>query len=87
MQPLGRPAVFLDRDGVIIENRGDYVKSWEEVRFLPGSLQALRRLGRSRYAVVIVTNQSAVGREIITHEQALAINRQVVTRIRELQAR
>ena len=40
-----RAAVFLDRDGVIIENRADYVKSWGEVRFLPGAVGALRRLG------------------------------------------
>src|SRR3954470_18744356 len=34
-------AVFLDRDGVISENRNDHVKSWEEFRFLPGALDAL----------------------------------------------
>jgi len=76
-----RPAVFLDRDGVIIENRGDYVKSWQEVRFLPGALKALRRLGRSEYAIVMVTNQSAVGRGFIPLEQAISINDQVVARI------
>ena len=37
-----RPAVLLDRDGVINCNRGDYVKSWEEFEFLPRSLEALR---------------------------------------------
>ena len=37
-----RPAVLLDRDGVINRNRGDYVKSWEEFEFLPRSLEALR---------------------------------------------
>ena len=58
-----RPAVFLDRDGVIIENRNDYVKSSEEVRFLPGVFEALRWLAGSEYAVVLITNQSAVGRE------------------------
>ena len=36
-----RPAVFLDRDGVINENRADYVKSWSEVHFLPGAFAAL----------------------------------------------
>jgi len=37
-------AVFLDRDGVIIENRADYVKSWREVSFVPGSIEAIARL-------------------------------------------
>ena len=76
-----RAAVFLDRDGVIIENRLDYVKSWSEVRFLPEAVGALRRLSRTDYAVVLITNQSAVGRRIITLEQAREINQRVVSEI------
>ena len=79
--------MFLDRDGVIIQNRQDYVKSWKEVCFLPKSIAALRRLGHSEYAVVMVTNQSVVGRGIITQDQALAINEQVISKIRDLQGR
>lgn len=82
-----RAAVFLDRDGVIIENRDDYVKTWNEVRFLPGAIDALRRLGRSDYAIVLVTNQSAVGRRIITLDQATAINRQVIAEIQTASGR
>ncbi len=78
----GRPAVFLDRDGVIIANRDDYIKSWHEVEFLPGAIAALRRFSQSNYAVVIVTNQSAVGRGIISLQQANDINRRVVAEIR-----
>lgn len=73
-----RPAVFLDRDGVVIENRSDYVKSWGEVHFIPGALEALKRMAGSSYLVIFVTNQSAVGRGIITMEEVLAINRQVI---------
>jgi len=40
------PAIFLDRDGVINHNRADHVKSWEEFEFLPGAMDALRRLSR-----------------------------------------
>ena len=87
IQPSGRQAVFLDRDGVIIRDRPDYVKSWNEVRFLPGALAALRRLGQSKYAIAIVTNQSAVGRGIITLDEALAINQQMVTKIRASEGR
>jgi D-glycero-D-manno-heptose 1,7-bisphosphate phosphatase len=77
----GRPAVFLDRDGVIIENRDDYVKAWDEVRFLPGALPALRRLGTAPHAVVIVTNQSAVGRGIVSLEDVAEINRRLIAEI------
>lgn len=61
-----RPAIFLDRDGVINENRPDYVKSWEEFHFLPGVLEALRRLSAGSRPVVVVTNQSVVGRGVIS---------------------
>jgi D-glycero-D-manno-heptose 1,7-bisphosphate phosphatase len=57
---------LLDRDGVINRNRGDYVKSWEEFEFLPRSLEALRILAEHEAKVVVVTNQSVVGRGIIS---------------------
>ena len=78
---VARPAVFLDRDGVIIENRNDYIKSWDEVHFLPKVFEALRRLTQSEYALVLVTNQSAVGRGIISWEQAMEINQRVIAEI------
>lgn len=76
-----RPALFLDRDGVIIENRDNYVRSWEDVAFLPGALQALAALTSGPFAIVMVTNQSAVGRGIITLAEAHAINARVVSEI------
>ena len=79
---MKRPAVFLDRDGVINENRADYVKSWSEVKFLPAVFDALRRLAETDFAIVLVTNQSAVGRGIISKERAGSINRQIVETIR-----
>ena len=58
-------AVFLDRDGVIIRNRDDYVRRWSDVEFLPGAVAAVAALTRSR-PVVVITNQSAVGRGLMT---------------------
>jgi len=43
--------VFLDRDGVINKNSPDYVKSWSEFEFLPGSLDAIRLLTEKNYQV------------------------------------
>jgi D-glycero-D-manno-heptose 1,7-bisphosphate phosphatase len=79
---LKRPAIFLDRDGVINENRADYVKSWSEAEFLPGVFGALRRLAQADLAIVLITNQSAVGRGIISHKEAVQINRRIVGTIR-----
>jgi D-glycero-D-manno-heptose 1,7-bisphosphate phosphatase len=76
-----RFCVFLDRDGVIVENRVDHVKSREEVRFLPGAIAALRTLAASPAAIVIVSNQSAVARGLITLEQAWSVQHGIVDEI------
>jgi D-glycero-D-manno-heptose 1,7-bisphosphate phosphatase len=69
--------IFLDRDGVIFENRPDYIKSWDEAKFIPGVIDAIIKLSHSDYKVFIVTNQSAVGRGIISTETANKINHQL----------
>ncbi|PDW04233.1 D-glycero-beta-D-manno-heptose 1,7-bisphosphate 7-phosphatase [Candidatus Viridilinea mediisalina] len=63
---MERPAIFLDRDGVINENRVDHVTTWEQFRFLPGSLEALRRLTQWGYRIFVVTNQAAVERGLLS---------------------
>jgi D-glycero-D-manno-heptose 1,7-bisphosphate phosphatase len=73
-------AIFLDRDGVIIENRPEYVRSWSDVEILPGVPQALS--GLREYKLVVVTNQSAVGRGLMTLGTAQAINNQLVEELR-----
>ena len=61
-----RPAVFLDRDGVINRDRPEYVRRWDEFEFLPGALEALRDLAREHLPVLVVSNQSAVGRGLMS---------------------
>lgn len=73
-----KPAIFFDRDGVIIQNRDDYVRSWDDVEFIPGSITALNKLSSLPYHMVIVTNQSIVGRGIISLEAANNINTRVI---------
>lgn len=76
-----QPAVFLDRDGVINQNRADYVRTWDQVEFLPGVFDALRRLAASQFAVVVVTNQSAIGRGIMAAETLQGIHDGMAQRI------
>lgn len=76
------PALFLDRDGVIIENRANYVRSWADVDIYPQALTALASIRETPCKIIIVTNQSAVGRGIISLETAWAINDQLVAVIR-----
>jgi D-glycero-D-manno-heptose 1,7-bisphosphate phosphatase len=71
-------AVFLDRDGVINVNRDDHVKSWDEFVWAPGALEGLRLLASLPIRVVVVTNQSVVGRGIISHAQLDDIHRRML---------
>jgi D-glycero-D-manno-heptose 1,7-bisphosphate phosphatase len=68
MQPFdsaqGRPAVFLDRDGTLIEERG-YLDRLELLTLFPWTTDAIRLLNRAGLAVVVITNQSAIGRGLI----------------------
>ncbi len=69
-----QPAIFLDRDGVIVENRPDYVKSIDEVQMIPGVLAALAQVARRPWLFVVVSNQSAVGRGLLDPPTLAAIN-------------
>ena len=77
--PLPRPpsAVLLDRDGVLNQERADYVKSWQEFQFLPGVFSALRRLATLPVPIAVITNQSAIGRGLVTAAVVAAIHRQL----------
>ena len=77
------PALFLDRDGVIIENCPNYVRTWQDVNILPSALEALATLSASPYKIIIITNQSAIGRGLVTLETAHEINRHLVQIIQE----
>jgi D-glycero-D-manno-heptose 1,7-bisphosphate phosphatase len=59
---LLKQVVFLDRDGVINQDSSDYIKCWKEFIFLPNSLEALKILTRKGYTLILITNQSIIGR-------------------------
>jgi D-glycero-D-manno-heptose 1,7-bisphosphate phosphatase len=77
------PAIFLDRDGVLIENRPDYVRDWSQVKIIPEAIHALAFSAINSYKLVIVTNQSAVGRGLISVETAKDINHRLINLIQE----
>ena len=72
------PAIFLDRDGVIIENRADYVRSWRDVEIYPYTMRVLARLAKTPNKIILVTNQSAVGRGLVPLETVRQINQRLV---------
>ena len=70
-------AIFLDRDGVINQQKNDYVKKWQEFRFLPGSLEALQRLAQFSCPIVVLTNQSPIGRGLVKAETIAHIHQRM----------
>ncbi len=77
----GVRAVFLDRDGVICQNREDHVKSWEEFTFLPHVLPALQQLARTHLRIIVVTNQAVINRRLISVETLEEIHTRMVAEV------
>ena len=66
-------AVFLDRDGTIIEDVG-YLDDCNRIKLLPGAVEAIRLLNKSGYRVIIVTNQAGVAKGYFSEEKLQEIN-------------
>jgi len=75
-----RPVIILDRDGVLNEKapRANYVRTWEEFKWLPGAKEALRALNQAGYRIIIVSNQAGVARGAMTEADLLDIHRRMV---------
>jgi D-glycero-D-manno-heptose 1,7-bisphosphate phosphatase len=66
--------IVLDRDGVVNRDSDQYIKSPDEWRPIPGSLEAIARLNHAGYRVVIATNQSGIGRGLFEMSTLIAIH-------------
>lgn len=66
--------VLIDRDGVINRDSIEYIKSVEEWEPLPGSLEAIADLTHAGFTVAVVTNQSGIGRGLLTEQTLAAIH-------------
>lgn len=66
--------VFLDRDGVINENRADYVRSLSHWKPLPGVFDAMARLCSAGHPLIVVTNQSGIARGLFREEELSTIH-------------
>ncbi len=67
-------AVFLDRDGVINHDPGDYTKSLEEFTILPGVLEAFKLIKNQGYRIILVTNQGGVAKGLYPVENVYEIH-------------
>jgi D-glycero-D-manno-heptose 1,7-bisphosphate phosphatase len=76
-----RPAAFLDRDGVLNVNLVAHVRRWDEFAFLPGAIEAVRRLHAAGWPIVVVTNQAAIGRGDTTAAEVADIHERMCAAI------
>ena len=60
-----QPAIFLDRDGVINQERKDYVKNLNEFKIFSGVSEAIDLLRKNNFLIIIITNQSAINRKLL----------------------
>ena len=72
-----RPAVFVDRDGTIIDHV-EYLSESSKVREIPGSFAALKRLKEHGYRIVVVTNQPGIGLGYFSREDLFEVNREML---------
>src|SRR6266849_7211427 len=69
-------AVFVDRDGTIIHD-ADYCSDPNQVEIFDGAAEALRRLKDAGYKIIVITNQSGIGRGFFTEKQYRAVEAEV----------
>ncbi len=73
--------IVLDRDGVINEDSPNFIKSPAEWMAIPGSLDAIARLYRAGYLIVVATNQSGVGRGLFTIDTLWDIHKKMLAEV------
>jgi D-glycero-D-manno-heptose 1,7-bisphosphate phosphatase len=73
-------AIFLDRDGTIMRD-ADYCSRPDQVRVFDGTSAALRRLKKAGYKIIVITNQSGIGRGFFTEKDYRAVEKEVERQI------
>ena len=83
--PQRKRAIILDRDGTIVRDH-NYIDDPRLLQFLPGAAAALRQFTERGHPIIIVTNQSGVGRGFLTLERMHEINERFVQMVEEIGA-
>jgi len=77
-----RTGLLIDRDGILNEDRGyEYVRRWEEFEFIPGVLEVMARIRGLKIPVAVVTNQSCIGKGLVSAEDVERIHARMLEEI------
>jgi histidinol-phosphate phosphatase family protein len=80
MTPAVRSAVFLDRDGTIIDDKG-FLGDADGVAILPTVVDALKLLAEHNYATIVISNQSGIARGLLDDAQVRGVNAEIVRQL------
>jgi len=74
----GHPALFLDRDGAIVEEV-NYLHRPEDIDFIPGAIEVIRKANQLNIPVIIVTNQAGIGRHYYNWSHFIEVQKKILT--------
>ncbi len=77
-----KPAIFLDRDGVINTDKVGYVERWDEFQFCPGALAAIRQLTEAGWEIYVITNQSGIAKGLYSKQRLIDIHWRMLLEVR-----
>ena len=80
-----RPAVFLDRDGILNKDKG-YVYRIEDFEWIPGSKQAIKFINEKKYYIFVVTNQSGIARGYYSENDVLSLHNYIIKELKREEA-
>lgn len=78
-----RKAIFLDRDGVLNRDRGEYTWRVEDFTWLPGVFPGLKKLVASGYDLIIITNQGGIAKGLYSHEDVNRLHDHLVDDLKD----
>jgi D-glycero-D-manno-heptose 1,7-bisphosphate phosphatase len=76
-------AIFLDRDGTINEDNVGYTYKIQDLKFLPKAIEGLKILQEAKYNLIIITNQSGIGRELYTKKDYFNFRNELSKKLKE----
>jgi rfaE bifunctional protein nucleotidyltransferase chain/domain len=74
-------AIFLDRDGTINDNKGGYIYKIKDFEFLPGVIEGLKKLSKTDYFLIVITNQSGIGRGMYSDDDFQKLNKWLLNEV------